>query len=552
MISIEDVVKQMNVFLPEQTAGKYKHIAQRYLDLCVSEMLEGYGRDKDPDQDLDTISIYIEDNIRKQHTHRYNKTQYWYTWLSQQFPLWIKIRNGYNNGKSNPSIVRSIVPLRELLQHRIAHSQSYLIEPVVDTGDFSVQLNQDSLINFIVAKQKLLDQNQAYNPGKEARKISQALKLLEYISVNGTSMPHVGKVSDYGRTYCSGFNLQNAVTAEVREAALGNAIKIDINSAMMVFYRTVIAEYDPGYPAHGLRALIDDKKLVRQTLADLLSNTKMSTDSKIKTVIKKSIAAIGFGSNPHSAYSSIKNIIWHQADREQFCNSEYIQLLVNDIEHFNQLTKKTFTPQYVREHFAQALKVNEKTGRSRFSRDSFNTYLYQQWESVVMNWVIQYVEQKYPGGVILQVHDCVYLHPHVSMDLLRGLQQDIQYHISPWLSFDRECISEYRNSGKYVDRDHIQRLQAEEALAKTYTGILANTTTADPYPHNAAQGQLLHLALLDGKLTREDIAVDPECEFNLQRYRNNQLLQLVQPGQSIDDEWAAVCQAHAAELNPAQ
>ncbi len=47
MVTTKQVVDAMNAYLPEKTTGKYYQIAQKYLDLCVSEMLEGYGRSRE-------------------------------------------------------------------------------------------------------------------------------------------------------------------------------------------------------------------------------------------------------------------------------------------------------------------------------------------------------------------------------------------------------------------------------------------------------------------------------------------------------------------------
>ena len=503
MFEINELVSAMNNYIPEKTSGKYYSIAKKYLDLCVSEMLTGYGRDRHSSDDADTVKIYIEQNIRQMHTHRYNKTQYWYTWLSSQFPLWIKVRNGYNNGKSNPTIVRSLVSLRELVDYRISESQGYLLTPVTDSNH-DVPLDSDSIINYIVHKQKIITSGRAHNLAKEASKLNDALRVLEYINQHGTSMAHRYDTKPNGRRYCTGFNLQN-FSSEVREAALGNCLKLDLNTAMLVFYRTVLRELDPGYPAHGLTALIDDKNLVRKQLASLITNTKMRHEDKIKYLVKRGIAAIGFGSKPSSGYGALPDIIYNRDDRQRFIDSEYVQMLQADIEHFNAVTSQVYTKEYVKEHYPDALKAG--VNGNRFSRNAFNSYLYQGIESIIMDWFMAEVDKQYPGMMLLHVHDCIYVKPHVSLDFLRGIQWKMQQRFGASWTFDREKIEAYSHVAD-IQHSHKQHIQAEELKAQQYQSKFVDTQ-----PITVATFGLAKQPDLDAEWTAYMDAMAPDSNY---------------------------------------
>ena len=507
MIDIQDMVRAMNNHYPAKANSDYEAVATKYVELCVNELLMGVSRRK-ADDAQDVCRPFLT-NIKNAMQDRYNRTQYWYTWLTANYPLWIKITGGYKNGKSNPSVVRLLCSQSELLHYRVTNTFKYTTpKPSADATN-TVELNWSSLRNFADNQYHwITNAKPDQDIRKLTRKLTESCRLLDYIAQYGTTLRYETQSRDYTRTYHIGLNLQNC-NSGVREAALGDARKVDIRTAMYVYYKQQIQKHTTYNPTY-IKEMIECKSGIREQLAKQLTNTAGPVEWKANTIIKPILSGIAFGADANNSYTKIFNDIWNPDDRERIKNHPWILGLQQDIAMYNCISEELYPKDMVKREFPEALKTvtGKRYGeRQIFNRNSFNTYLYRQWESAVMQIFRDLIEQTNPDSILLDVHDCFYLSKAVSMDTIRTAQYDMQCAVDPDLHFECDNIRPVMHNKLMQSQDANQNLLhsiKEELGAYIYTEVWpANSKTEVYKAINMLNPLLKNLGELDPELIKQ-------------------------------------------------
>ena len=456
--STQDIVEYMESVFPAKPQSNYESIAQKYIDICVSECLKGYINSDDPDK-IDFRLTTLKDNI----LNRYDGNKYWLPHLKQQFPFFYTIQRGWRTG--DVAVISSVKPLFHeyaLLAHYMDRDYGELLQclhPVKQHNKIVTPIDTRNLQWFIDNTMEDLD-NPKLAKGKQSliKQLYQAKSILDIAQQNNNTLPQNYSQKDTGRTYMSGINLQNC-SSRVREAALGACHKYDLRTAMFGHMLQKISDRFPDFNIKQsyIAEYVHNKNRIRSELArDCIVETQGEPDFKVK-LIKKTLAAIGFGANVSNSRGAIQQNIWHEGDRNRLLNNAWMKGLLGEVELYREIMRATY-PRAKRE-FGDALKKN---GRSSLSK--WCSFEYQLTESAVVHHVINTVKP----DVLLQVHDAIYVRTRCDLiDLNTTAHQ-----ISPLANFEHEHIGRIQfNKGvirraTQTEAEHKQRIKYEEAEAK--------------------------------------------------------------------------------------
>lgn len=268
-------------------------------------------------------------------------------------------------------------------------------------------------------------------------RLTQALQQLGYTAE--PALPVFQQVSEYGRSYHQGPNLQSA-RSSVRRAALGNCWEYDLEAAQYAI-RLWFAEQ--ALTARGqtikakftyTREYLEIKSGVRDRLANLLPEP-WPRDLRIK-LIKQVINAIGFGATARSGgytdsqgqwrYRALSEIIKKPAALAVLLADAWLQEFTQEQAQINALLYECWYDDKNPRH-TQVLK-NYRLPASRHRQ--FACWLYQHTERAV----ITDITTQWARGPVLAVHDAVYT-------LQRLPIVDVKYWLSeqsPWLKISSE------------------------------------------------------------------------------------------------------------------
>ncbi|MDA7807328.1 hypothetical protein N8955_01190 [bacterium] len=448
--SVTEIVSGMNAVAPRSNKNNrglsYEAIATEYLLKTINELVNAKVVDG-------LKQIYIA-NI--QFEHRYKNSKRWYSYLRDNYPLFIMIHPGISmTGVSYASQVKSLVSDTELLEYRLNNDFGSLYEWNTDANTIDIPIDSNNLLNYILDTCNRIEQANDSVPEykqKLVRNAAQALSIKDCANANGGAMRHTYTIADSGRLYMKGLNLQQCAS-EVREAALGSCYKYDISSASFALRLGYIKTNQPTAKTPALLDLVQNKQYIRDKLVtECLLNTRADTKTKLK-IIKKSINAIGFGAKiqPHSP--SLKKYIWSITDRAQFCEHPFIQELQAELKLFTQLVK-----QEVPNRRAKAI-MPTLTGN--FSASKFESHVYQTLETKAMEKVMANTSKE----VIFWCHDAIYTRSKddlASMNYVLQQQPYMQY-----AKFEGEEVTGWDNPYTQNSNYVITPAQ-EEQLAQDY------------------------------------------------------------------------------------
>jgi hypothetical protein len=462
--SISVISDHMQQFYPIKTKSNnsisYASIAQKYIDVTVNAFLYGDVGDSE-----NTYYIWKR-SLSDQVTNKYNGNHMWYTWLTQNYPLFHTLRNGYNISEPQASLVQSYVNIDELILY--TYHNNYRLAGLINIprGDVSVTpVDVDSLSNY---RDNLVYYN-ANDSDKSTRDrrnrdIHRAGLILALAQINDGNLVQGHSTSEWPRHYLTGVNLQNGTASGVREAALGKTYKYDINSSAFAFKATVIQQWAKSqgidYTPRTMLQLLNDKRSVRGMLAyDVLKNTKTRKEHKLE-LIKEAITSMGFGCDPTKPQNAIENIIWNKEDYNRFVNHEWIKEFQSEQKLFSEIIRQTYPKDWVKANIPSALKGK------RYSQSKLEAYLYAQFETEFMTQIQHSIGAEH---IVLWVHDCVYTNKRIDLDYFNRVPEHMGY---PLIGFSCERIDPVRynklNSlqGDLQHLSHSNRIAAEEKAAQ--------------------------------------------------------------------------------------
>ena len=440
--SIEAIVADMNRISPKSkysNGASYEHIATEYLNRCVIELLHNL----DNNNQISEVSLV---SIKSKFTYRYNRTQYWWDYFSQNYPLWIEIQKGYSVSDNNKQLtkIKPLVGITDLLHYRMN----------TDFGDYfrsSVDGN-NNLVKTAINTQSLLSGIQVFARNKQYKQLVLCQNILDQ-QTSGYMLSNAEikqNVLGSGRMYMSGANNLQGIRKSVREAALGKCYRYDIKSSVFAYMLNQIKQQDPDIKTPHMWELLDRKAYIRSMLAsECLINTNANPDTKLK-IIKSSITALSFGSNPHSWSSGIAEHIYHTQDRHLFATHPYIQGLLKEIKIYQNIIREL----YPRKEY-QGVKLVTLCSNH-----------YQNTEAQAIRHIISETQTE----PLLIVHDCIYTKQRIDSIYATVLLQDI---MGPGAAFECvELIDWYDPEVKYqISKQinaHTNRIKQEEHIAQYY------------------------------------------------------------------------------------
>jgi len=215
-------------------------------------------------------------------------------------------------------------------------------------------------------------------------------------------IPHVPNESDFGRKYYRMINLQGA-PKEVRNAAMPNAIEVDINSCSNEFLMQSADMY--GVSCNYLKMFSAEKQSVREEITKMVfgidKNSKKFKD-KLK-LIKQCITALGFNARLSSGNkSAISNLLKDKCRVNWFNHHPFIRGYYNDI---NNITKAFIDANEDRLSHESFLFSNDNIGMPKVIPSKFMAYGYQHFERNAMDTAFAGFER----NIKLMVHDGCYV-----------------------------------------------------------------------------------------------------------------------------------------------
>jgi hypothetical protein len=403
----------------------------------------------------------------------------WYTWLTQNYPLFHTLRNGNNFDLSKASLVQSYVSVDELILYTYHNNNRLAALLDIPRGDITVTpVDVKSLSNY-------RDNLVYYNANEQDkgtrdrrnRDIHRAGLILALAEINNGYLVQGHSSSEWPRHYLTGVNLQNGTASGVREAALGRVYKYDINSSAFAFKATVIQQWAKSqgidYKPHTMLQLLNDKRSVRGMLAyDVLKSTNTTREHKLE-LIKEAITSMGFGCDPTKPQNAIENIIWNKEDYNRFVNHEWIKEFQSEQKLFSEIIRQTYPKDWVKAHIPSALKGK------RYSQSKLEAYLYAQFETEFMTQIQHSIGAEH---IVLWVHDCVYTNKRIDLDYFNRVPESMGY---PLIQFSCERVDPVRYNKltqletQLEKHSHCDRIAAEEKSSQSYRSSWIDSATAE-------------------------------------------------------------------------
>lgn len=438
--NLDNIVSGMNRIQPENkfSSGKsYKHIASEYLDKCVMEMLQNLTANN-------TIPEVSITSIRNNFTYRYNRKYYWWNYLYSNYPLWMEIQKGYNVSDNHKQLtqIKPLVSLTDILYYRMNRDFGDYFRNTLDTKQqkTATPINKTSILN---AQQIWAQQQQYKNVVLCQNLLDQAEQ--DHIISNAEFKNNMFGLS---RMYMKGANNLQGIRKPVREAALGDCFRYDINSSVFAYQMHIIKTHTPDVKTPCMMELLDNKTSVRSRLAsECLPDTNATTEFKHK-IIKQSLTALSFGSNPNSWASGIAEYIYSDSDRNRFRTNPYVVGLAQEIKQYRDIIRKL----YPKKQFPG---VNIATLCSNH---------YQAQESLAIRQIISETQT----DPLLIVHDCIYTRK--PLDSIHATYI-LQKHLGNYAKFECKKIIAWYDKTLYQQQiaqeiAHHNRILQEELTAQ--------------------------------------------------------------------------------------
>jgi len=463
----------------------YKLIAQQYLDITTEALTSAVKRNSADSG----ICIGIEE-LRKQlpqFTDNSGKRQYWFYWLTKEYPVYTEVRKGYHVGKPNLNKLSEVIPLA-LSKHISTPEQLYsdlVLQPrVLGFPERKVPVNISNLRNFCADAQARLartsvDTHRAYHNKLQSNQILAeeiirlALVTQEQEGLSEPSLPQFLKRSPYGRVYAQGRLALDNIPVAVREAALGACHKYDVNTSVFAFYLRLITELEPNLCLKGSHVLeyVLHKEQIRRRLTSLICHTDQPESVRAGWV-KQAITALGFGAvsghyywcsdSQHVKASGLRDILRNSADFQAFTSDQWVKGFCAEIQSIIARICSDLSADFA-EQISELRSLNDN---NRITQNAFLAYLYQTYE---YNLITQVIQAGHPEGVLpannllITLHDGFYTKkPIASISAQTKIRDLNQYAI-----LSHAQVSGYQNTQliQSIITAHSRHISQEQAQA---------------------------------------------------------------------------------------
>ncbi len=301
----------------------------KFYDVVINEFIKQTIYNKDALLGLGIYNIYLTGFAKELGTFNVNKTRRCvYKSILAVYPLFRVLDKGDGLSKKLTSVV--VIPsFRKVINEGMTNSylvsdcifRDYLDEVSDPLKHEKVYIDADSL-------------RSARSGFKKMHSVKLANYLLHVHKVFGY-LPHIPNESNFGRLYYRCLNLQGA-PKEVRQAALPNAIEVDIDSCSNEFLMQQAKEH--GVSCDYLKLFSAEKTNIRIEITKKVFDVDKSDanfDSYL-SVIKQCITAIGFGARIIDyKENAISNLLQNRIHRTHFLNHEFITGYSSDMKNIS-------------------------------------------------------------------------------------------------------------------------------------------------------------------------------------------------------------------------
>lgn len=482
---IDLIVNRMELVPGPPRRTDFADIANRYRRLVCREMVQTILMSKTK------TSMYVnQTRLRQEIPERYTdetgKKQYWLYWLNQNYPIYTTVRKGHNfsQGKRNGTLTE-IMPYMEFtaVDYSLTGSELYdaCCLPYSNQTPDIIPVDVYNLTNYIHDANNRLSQLDLHDTGKREyikklfRNITYAyniIALAEYTqSKHSLTEPAVLQYpvkSRYGRTYYQGWLGFTHLPTEVREAALGQCIKYDINASVYAFYLKCAEDFAGRDCITNsiIKEYLVNKTAIRKRLARLISHTGQPLHVRLDW-IKEAMTAIGFGAGVGNSWwntdkgcyesSGLKGIIRNKEDYAAFMSDRWVRYFIDEV--------KTLTAEIVKQFEADHIEAvaEFKTETKRNWHKKFLAYLYQRYETQVIKTVLSVSTDR--ENVLLNMHDGFYTRKPIRWTTANETLSTI----NPYMRFHREDVTRYTDViAKQRAEEHRRWIELEEANARMY------------------------------------------------------------------------------------
>ncbi len=385
---------------------------------------------------------------------------------------------------------------RTLMKTQIPLTELHAIEDAEDTfkriyGEHEKALRDPTAYEQIVIDEKSLQNyydrtrvKQAADAasGKDITKLASYLQiaqdLLQIQKVVGF-IPHIKKVSQFGRTYyLTALSLQN-IPKVVREAALGKCTSIDVSNSVFNWRATIVKEISPGIKIPYTLEYLDQKDYHRKRLVEKVFADSSLNRSYCLGIIKQAITSIGFGAKTEDAkyYGSpaLDNLFKPQGS--SVIQKKQLNLFKKDPFMKSFIAEQKMIGDIIYKYFKDSFKGTKNLEYVSSNRGIEKTkvlaWLYQQAETDQMQPVYDMLGDK----VLLKVHDGFYVKDLTKEETLNFKQYFYEANIvidikevDPWkkLKGNVDTAIELTVDTNDREREHRKFKAQEEKRAAVY------------------------------------------------------------------------------------
>lgn len=347
----------------------------------------------------------------------------------------IKLSKWVTIKATKPAVDSETAELAELEQINALDDDAFIqkLYPMIDQlsqAEISEQydlvpIDRSSLTNYL----RWITETATLISSKDKERIAaQATQILRVAHYTNGNYLQKRKQSSFGRVYYEGVSVQN-IKKELREAMIGHGYEYDIKSSVftwkMCYAKEVIADKstDKQVREHFKNTILflEDKQdffnYIR--LKTFKSDSNAQRDLQIK-LIKQAITAIGFGARLNGTgwkyageqYNTSIGTIFKNADeRKRFISCDLVRDFVKEQSLLDSYIFDAGKSQPA-EYFGSA---DIRTQSGRLSKAKVLAFLYQQFETELMDLVCNLIEEK-GKRVIARIHDAVITRQKLSVD----------------------------------------------------------------------------------------------------------------------------------------
>jgi hypothetical protein len=327
---------------------------------------------------------------------------------------------------------------------------------------------------------------------RQARLVRKVGKAMAEATGNA-GLPLVPSVSPFGRTYYKGLNIQS-VSKEVRSAIIGHHFQYDMNAAVYGIKLYIYGQINGGDnnivntpKGSYTREYLADKDGIRNRLAkQCFDGVEIGWEAKVKA-IKRALTAIGFGAKAtgktwqsakgHEG-TALTEIIKSPAVRAAFVSDPWVKAFIAEqqVMETEILEQLKLDEDYdaICESVRGANNINGK-----ISRGALMAYVYQQWETVVMDMAVAVVEG---AGieVVARIHDAFIVREKMPDRVVAAINE--AWGFRDYLSLDCDEVREWVDPEyKRASRD------ADDHAASHRAALLTETKQAALYAFQKAR-----------------------------------------------------------------